>query len=231
MAHRALDRVGGMTLPAPRHAGCGGRPVGLGAPVAAPSGVPDAVDRVSGLSLQLVESGERRRLWTELVAREHPRGSAIHAGRHLRYLIASDHGVLGAVGVAAASLRLAARDAWIGWDAEARSRSLDHVAQMTRFLIRPMVACEKLASHALGLRLRCFGDDFVARYGYCPALLETFVDPSVYDGASLRTANWTRVGATTGRRCDGRAKDWRARLGGVETGLRPLQLGTGLDGE
>ena len=33
----------------------------------------------------LVETAEQRRLWTEMVAREHARGAACHAGHQLRY--------------------------------------------------------------------------------------------------------------------------------------------------
>ena len=39
-------------------------------------------------------------------------------GAQLRYLLVSDHGVLGALSFAASALTLAARDAFIGWDAD-----------------------------------------------------------------------------------------------------------------
>jgi len=44
------------------------------------------------------------------VAAEHPHGAVLHVGAQLRYLIESEHGVLGALGFAASALALAARD-------------------------------------------------------------------------------------------------------------------------
>ena len=46
---------------------------------------------------------------------EHPRGAKRFLGPPLLYLIHRDHGCLGAAGFAAAVLRLAARDTWMGW--------------------------------------------------------------------------------------------------------------------
>ena len=41
--------------------------------------------------------------------------------------------------------------------------------------------------------------DIERLYGYRPWLLETFVDEREHTGASLRAANWVRVGETCGR--------------------------------
>ncbi len=131
--------------------------------------------------------------------REHPRGAARHVGPQLRYLLVSDHGVLGALGFAASALTLAARDAFIGWDADLRSRQLHRVIALSRFLIRPSVACRNLASKALGLCLRRLPDDFERRYGYRPLLAETFVEKDRHAGTSLVAANWLCVGETAGR--------------------------------
>ena len=130
---------------------------------------------------------------------EHPRGAVQHVGAQLRYLLVSDHGVLGALGFAAAALTLAARDTFIGWDADQRSRQLHRVIGLSRFLIRSSVHCRNLASKALGLALRRLPDDFQHRYGYRPLLVETFVEKGRYQGTSLAAANWLRVGETAGR--------------------------------
>ena len=124
---------------------------------------------------------------------EHPRGAVQHVGAQLRYLLVSDHGVLGALGFAAAALTLAARDTFIGWDADQRSRQLHRVIGLSRFLIRSSVHCRNLASKALGLALRRLPDDFQHRYGYRPLLVETFVEKGRYQGTSLAAANWLRT--------------------------------------
>ena len=117
-ALRALDVDGRIQLPAPRHERRRCWPRGLGRPVPEPQGVPARVDQVQGLELVEVTGDDQRRLWTELLQREHPRGAARHVGAQLRYLLVAEHGVLGALGFAAAALALAARDTCIGWDAD-----------------------------------------------------------------------------------------------------------------
>ena len=140
--------------------------------------------------------------------REHPRGAARHVGAQLRYLLVSDHGVLGALGFAASALTLAARDAFIGWDADLRCRQLHRVVALSRFLIRPSVRCRNLASKALGLCLRRLSDDFQRRYGYRPLLVETFVEKDRHAGTSLAAANWLRVGETAGPRTSSAPRRW-----------------------
>ena len=172
-ALRRLEADQRIELPAPRHARRRCRPRRLGRPVPQPVGVPERVDLVQALAVVEVTGDDQRRLWNELVASEHPRGAAHHVGAQLRYLLVSEHGVLGALGFAASALALAARDAFIGWDAALRSRQLHRVLALSRFLIRPSVRCQNLASKALGLCLSRLPDDFQRRYGYCPLLLDT----------------------------------------------------------
>ncbi len=149
--------------------------------------------------LILVSSAEQRRVWNELMAREHPQGATRHVGAQVRYLILSRHGCLGAFGFAASALMLAARDRWIGWDPALRAQQLHRVVAMSRFLIRPGVRCHNLASKVLGMCLRRLADDFARRYGYSPLLVETFVDSSCHAGTSLKASNWILVGETCGR--------------------------------
>ena len=161
-ALRRLHRQGRIDLPSPRHGGRGGRcrPRRLGQPVPAPQAVPTAVGAVAGLQLTLVTTPPQRQTWNELVAGEHPQGAVIHVGAQLRYLIESEHGVLGAIGFAASALAVAARDEWIGWDAERRRKRLHRVLGLSRFLIRPSVRCHLLASKVLGMVLRRLPADF-----------------------------------------------------------------------
>ncbi len=123
-ALRRLDAGGRIQLPAPRHAQRRCQHRRLVRPVPEPTDVPARVDRVWGLALVEVTGDGQRRVWNELMEREHPRCAARHVGAQLRYLLVSEHGVLGALGFPASALALAARDAFIGWDAELRSRQL-----------------------------------------------------------------------------------------------------------
>ncbi len=119
-----------------------------------PVGLPARVNRVRDLQLVAVRDEHQRRVWNLLIAREHPRGAVLHAGAQLHYLLVSEHGVLGALGFAAAALTLAVRDAFIGWDPATRSRHLHRVLGLSRFLIRPSAPSRNLVSKALSLALR-----------------------------------------------------------------------------
>ncbi len=70
------------------------------APVAPVRGVRSKAGRVRGLSLVLVSDGAHREIWHGLMASEHPRGAGPLVGCQLRYLVGSEHGWLGGVGIA-----------------------------------------------------------------------------------------------------------------------------------
>ena len=168
-------------------------------PLAPAVDVPGTVGEVVGLTLELVETDEQRQVWNTLMAYEHPRGAGPFVGPQLRYLVGSAHGWLGGVGFAASAGRLRSRDAWLGWDDAGRRAHLHRVLRLCRLLVRPGIECRNLASHVLGRVVRTVGDDCEGRYGYRPWLLETFVDETEQTGASVRAANWVRVGETCGR--------------------------------
>lgn len=201
VALRTLEARGFWKLPkapqtrAPQH------PRRLSTAVPPPQAVPAQVEQLRGLRLVEVgvEEEERFRTWNELMLREHPLRDGRLVGRQLRYLVGSEHGWLGAVGFGSCALRLRERDAWMGWDEPTRQRFQERVINMTRFLIRPSVRCQNLASRVLSLCGERVGRDFAARYGFEPWLLESFVDTAQHAGTCYQAANWLRVGTTTGR--------------------------------
>ena len=139
-------------------------------------------------------------LWNELVDRHHYLGYRRPVGPHLRYAIADRDGRrLGCMLFQFAARSLPCRDDFVGWDAGARRRRLHLVLGHSRWLILPWVRADNLASKALSLVLRRLADDWEARRGYRPVLVETFVDPERFDGACYRAANWTPLGATRGK--------------------------------
>ena len=90
----------------------------------------------------------------------------------------------------------------MNWSDEQRQAHLNRVVGLNRFLskIRPGVVCPHFASHVLGRILRRLPQDFEARYGYRPWLVETFVSPP-RSGRSLpqRRRRFLRLGLTAGR--------------------------------
>lgn len=200
-ALRELERAGLINLPAAsrRPNWKGPTPRRLEAAVPAPEAVPGRAELVEQLRLELVATDAQRRLWNELMMREHPLGQRPLVGRQLRYLVCSAHGYLGAAGFAASARALRARDEWIGWDEESRRRHLSQVVCLSRLLIRPGVDCANLASRVLAMLVERLGDDFGSRYGYRPVLLESFVDTSRHEGTCYQAANWRRIGTSSGR--------------------------------
>ncbi|MDA2927618.1 IS4 family transposase [Acidobacteria bacterium AH-259-G07] len=170
-------------------------------PVASPQGVPWRVEAVKGLQLVEVSSqdDELFRIWNELMLSEHPLHNCRLVGRQLRYLIGSDHGWLGGMGLGSCALRFKVRDRWLGWDEPTRKSFQERLINLTRFLIRPQVQCQNLASRVLSLCLDRVGRDFAQRYGFEPWWVETFVDRERYSGTCFRAANWRYIGASQGR--------------------------------
>jgi hypothetical protein len=203
-ALRVLEARGYWRLPKAQNANSqSGRwhPRRLGRPVPVPKKVPARAEQVQGLKLVEVTAAQEElfRTWNELIEREHPLHDSRMVGRQLRYLVGSEHGWLGAVGFGSCALRLADRDEWIGWDEPKRRQFQDRVLDMRRFLIRPSVRCENLASRVLSLVSEQVGADFQRRYGFEPWLLESFVNTEAYEGTCYQAANWLCVGESLGR--------------------------------
>ena len=209
-----------------------------------PTAVPPRVEAVRGLHLLEATTDEHLKLWNELMLREHPLRECRLVGRQLRYLVGSDHGWLGAIGFGSAALYLEDRDHWIGWSDAQRMEHRPRVLNMNRFLIRPGVHCENLASRVLALCAQQVARDFGRRYGLEPWLLESFVDGSQYDGACYKAANWVCVGQTKGRGRNGKAAGIKSikdiylyplvenvpqRMGVEPATIEPLEASSGLD--
>ena len=201
-ALRDLEAQGRWTLPepkVPRTRVWSTAPRRLHQPVKAAGRVPRQLEQIQGLRLIEVATAAHLLIWNELMIREHPLHDARLVGRQFRYLIGSDHGWLGGIGFGSAALYLEDRDEWLGWNDPQRLVHLPRVINMTRFLVRPGVRCPNLASHVLGLCARRIAGDFERRYQLRPWLLESFVDPTAYEGTCYQAANWRKVGQTKGR--------------------------------
>ncbi|MCD6397548.1 MAG: DUF4338 domain-containing protein [Spirochaetaceae bacterium] len=153
---------------------------------------------IQQLKLVLVQTTDDIRIWNELMINEHPLGAGPLVGRQVRYLISSEYGWLGGFGFAAPALQLADRDKWIGWNSEQHKKFLHFIVGMSRFLIRPSVNCQNLASKVLSMSINRLVSDFEKRYNYKPLLLESFVD-SNYSGTCYKASNWIKIGKTKGR--------------------------------
>lgn len=160
-----------------------------------------ALQEVLPVAIDLVTEDERAD-WNATMAAYHPLGFKRAFGSNLRYWVrvqgVSGPQIVGAMLFGAAAKALDARDKWIGWDAKQRMRLRPRIVNNNRYLILPGVRVPHLASHALALATRRIRKDWIARYGYEPVLLETFIEPQ-YSGTCYRAANWMEIGNTVGR--------------------------------
>jgi hypothetical protein len=199
-----LHRAGIIALPAPTRGNGNGRTLKQGPkdwPQERPLG--GCAGALSGLRLSPVTDKAASRLWNGLIDRYHYLGYTPLPGAQVRYLIESEQGLLGALGFGAAAWKVASRDCWIGWDRAGREAHLGRVLNNARFLLLPWVQVRNLASKVLALSARQVAEDFAARYGERPVLLETFVEIPRFRATCYRAANWLYLGETQGRgKCD-----------------------------
>jgi len=150
------------------------------------------------LRMELVGDPQSWEMWKQVVGRYHYLGVKRPTGRRLHYLLYAADEPIGALGWKGGSLKLRARDCFVGWNAEQRREYLDHVLNNYRFVLVDWLRVPNLASHVLARAVRAVVEDWNCRYGVVPWLLETFVDPRRFAGTSYRAAGWEAVGRSTG---------------------------------
>jgi len=158
-----------------------------------------SAEQLRHVRLDVVQTRADRAIYHQLLQAHHYLGAGSMAGAQLRYLARSGGEVVGALGFGASAWLVAGRDRFIGWSDSSRRAHLHLVVNNNRFLIPPWVQTRNLASRLLSLLSRRIGADWLSRYGYSPALLETFVEQDRFTGACYRAANWIDVGTTKGR--------------------------------
>jgi hypothetical protein len=110
-------------------------------------------------------------------------------GQRIKYLVLYQGAPVAALSFNRASLRVGARDEYIGWNTEEKQQGLHRIVNNNRFLIVPGVRIRNLASHLLSRVLRLLQRDWERLYGVRPFLVETFVDER-YRGTCYQAANW-----------------------------------------
>ena len=157
-----------------------------------------SVNQIGRITLEIVREKQEKDLWNEYVFRYHRLGYKRPFGYWMRYFIICEHGRLGCVLFSGAAKALRRRDRWIGWSAEQRLKNLAWVINNSRYLIFPWVRVKNLASHVLGQLARRVAEDWENCWDYRPVLMESFVNPSDYEGICYQASGWEYLGMTTG---------------------------------
>lgn len=163
----------------------------------APDPIDCALNDLMPIKLKIVTEKEQINEWNEFIDRYHYLGYRRPIGSNLRYYIVDRNGrKLGCFLFSFATWALSCRDKWIGWTDEQRKKHLNLVINNNRFLIFPWVKSQHLASKALSLVMGQIADDWEKHHGFRPVLLETFVDPTKYNGTCYKASNWQHIGMT-----------------------------------
>jgi len=157
-----------------------------------------AVHTVPPITVEVASHAPLEPLWDRLVRGYHYLGYQKLLGHRLKYLALLEGRPVAALSFSAPARVLRVRDRWIGWTAAQRKAHLDRIVNNSRFLILPWVAVKNLASHVLAHTLARLPEDWAARFGTRPWLVETFVNPARFHGTCYRAANWQGLGQTFG---------------------------------
>ena len=135
-----------------------------------------------------------------LLQQYHYLGYRGSVGMNLKYLVSDrEQRPLACLLFGSAAWKCAGRDAFIGWDASTRQKSLQGITNNSRFLILPWVRVAHLASAILSRVTARLRSDWQEKYAQRLSLVETFVETPRFQATAYRAANWIGVGQTTGR--------------------------------
>jgi len=154
--------------------------------------------------------------YQELMQTYHYLGSLPKIGETLWYVATYRGEWVALLSLSAAAWKCGVRDRWIGWPFRHQYDRLRLVANNSRFVILPHWRRANLASKVLSLCEKRVASDWRTRFGHPLLLLETFVDPTRFQGTIYRAANWTYLGTTKGYR--------RTRQGYSTTALSPKKV-------
>lgn len=149
------------------------------------------------LQVRLVTS-EETACFDQLLIEQHYLKNARVVGEHLRYVVTYQDQWLALATWSGAAWHLKARDAFIGWSGEQRRTRLPLLANNSRLLVLPDGQCPNLISRFMKLMLARLSADWQAHWGHPLALVETFVDPHLYQGTAYKASGWQRLGPTAG---------------------------------
>lgn len=138
----------------------------------------------------------------ELIVEHHYLKDATLVGEHLRYAFIYKGQWLAVATWGAAALHLKARDQFIGWTSEQCRLRRGLIANNTRLLVLPDCHYPNLISRFMKLMLARLPADWQDHWQHPVALVETFVDPQLYQGTAYKVSGWCQLGRTAGWKRD-----------------------------
>jgi hypothetical protein len=154
------------------------------------------------LQIRLLNSPKDTARCDELLVEEHYLHDATLVGEQLRYVATYKGRWLALATWSAAAFHIKDRDEFIGWDFEQCRRRRALLANNSRLLVLPECHSPNLISRFMKLMLGRLSQDWLERWGHPLALVESFVDPQLYQGTAYKVSGWSHLGKTAGWKRD-----------------------------
>ncbi|MEK7994246.1 MAG: ISAs1 family transposase [Planctomycetota bacterium] len=152
---------------------------------------------LDGVTVRLVESGERER-FDQLLVEQHYLHNAEMVGERLCYVAEWQGQWLALLSWSAPAYRLKPRESWIGWTEGQRRRRLGLVVNNSRFLILEHAHYPNLASRVMRLCTDRLSEDWEKYWNHALLVAESFVDVQVFRGTCYKVSGWQELGLTQG---------------------------------
>jgi hypothetical protein len=163
-------------------------------------------DHIQGdLVLVWAKGNQFELTWNRLVSKYHYLGHKVIVGRCIKYLVKQGDKIIAAISFSSPA-----------WGLEKRNKILselglppwelrDLVINNSRYLLLSRKGTANLASRILAFATSRIAEDWQKYYGVRPHVVETFVEPTRFEGTCYKAANWILVGRTRGFRKKGNA--------------------------
>jgi hypothetical protein len=154
------------------------------------------------LQVRLVTSAQDKARCDQLIVEHHYLKDATLVGEQLRYVATYKGRWLALATWSGAAFHLKDRDEFIGWELEQCRRRRPLLANNSRLLVLPECHYPNLISRLMKLMLARLSGDWLEQWGHPLAMVETFVDPQLYQGTAYKVSGWSHLGKTAGWKRD-----------------------------
>jgi hypothetical protein len=154
------------------------------------------------LQVRLLTSPKDKARCDRLIVEHHYLKDATLVGEQLRYVATHQGRWLAVATWSGAAFHLKARDEFIGWDFEQCRCRRPLLANNSRLLVLPECHSPNLISRFMKLMLGRLSADWREQWGHPLALVETFVDPQLYQGTAYKVSGWSHLGQSAGWKRD-----------------------------
>ena len=159
-------------------------------------------DVLDHLQVRLVTSAKDKARCDKLIGEHHYLKDATLVGEQLRYVATYKGQWLALATWSGAAFHLKDRDGFIGWDFEQCRRRRPLLANNSRLLVLPQCHYPNLISRFMKLMLGRLSADWLEHWGHPLAMVETFVDPQLFQGTAYKVSGWSHLGKTAGWKRD-----------------------------